>query len=177
MLKRNLLLLCFFTITLCTSAQRIALKTNTLDWLVASPNIGTEFILSSSSSFNINVSASPFSTSFFKNKHALLGIEYKHWFTRPLTGHFVGVMAHIDEYDRLLLGDYHKGNQIAAGFTYGYNMVLSERWNLEFELGLGYMRQREKKWDKDAEIPQTNNNNKNTFAPIKLAVSFSYIIK
>lgn len=178
MLKRNLILsTLFFATSLFSFGQRIALKTNTLDWLVVSPNLGVEFIMNSKTSLNINLSASPFDSKLFKNKHVLIGAEYRYWLSRPLSGHFVGAMAHVDEYSRYYFNNNYKGNQIAFGFTYGYNMVLSNRWNLELEIGAGYVRQREKKWNKNDTYPLTNNNNKNKLAPIKLAVTFSYILK
>ena len=178
MLKRNLIILIvFFATSLFSFGQRIALKTNTLDWLVASPNLGVEFVMSSKTSLNVNLSASPFSSKFFKNKHALIGAEYRYWLSRPLSGHFFGAMAHVDEYSRYYFSNNYVGNQLAFGFTYGYNMILNDRWNLEFEVGAGYVRQREKKWNKKDIAPLINNNNKNTLAPIKLAVTFSYILK
>ena len=47
-------------------AQRVAVKTNTLGWLTASPNVEAEFVLGRHISLNMGVAANPISTDNFK---------------------------------------------------------------------------------------------------------------
>ena len=47
-------------------AQRVAVKTNALGWLTASPNVEAEFILGRHVSLNMGVAGNPISTDNFK---------------------------------------------------------------------------------------------------------------
>lgn len=47
-------------------AQRVAVKTNALGWLTASPNVEAEFVLGSHVSLNMGIAANPISTDNFK---------------------------------------------------------------------------------------------------------------
>ena len=73
-------------------------------------------------------------------------IEVRKWFgkkaqDKPLTGHHVGPYAQLVTYD-MELGDRgymaDKWNY-AVGVSYGYSLPISERLNIDFSMGLGYM--------------------------------------
>lgn len=73
-------------------------------------------------------------------------VEGRYWLgerTRAnrLTGHFVGLYAGGGLYDfQWRSTDGYQGEFfIAAGVSYGYSMNLKRGWNLEFEIGLGYL--------------------------------------
>ena len=73
-------------------------------------------------------------------------------------------------------GEYHDGQGIGGGFTYGYDFVLSKRWNLELTAGIGALYRFEKKYDEGTTIPSSNNANRWCLVPIKLGVTLSYVI-
>ena len=56
--KRAILFI-FIAISFQVSAQRMAIKTNTLEWLAASPNLGVEFPLNDWMTAEISASANP----------------------------------------------------------------------------------------------------------------------
>ena len=89
-----------------------------------------------------------------KWKHWLLQPEASYWFCDRFAGHFVG--AH------LLGGQYNAGNihnslnflgtdfsvltdhryqgwAVGAGLAYGYSWIIDRHWNIEAEIGLGWV--------------------------------------
>ena len=61
-------------------AQRVAVKTNALGWLTASPNVEAEFVLGSHVSLNMGIAANPISTDNFKTTFTHFQPEVRYWF-------------------------------------------------------------------------------------------------
>lgn len=158
-------------------AQRVALKTNALGWLTASPNLESEFILSDHFSFNMGVMGNYLHTSKLKTSFIHFQPEVRYWFSRPQVRHFIGASTFITDYNFLINDKYHKGDAFAAGLTYGYSWILNSHWNIEATAGLGFLRYRQFKYGVDEARPTELNDKKSLFAPIKLGVSVVYIIK
>ena len=57
---RLTLIICSLFTVQWASAQRVALSTNTIDWLMISPNLSLETRLSQRLTLNIGVAANPF---------------------------------------------------------------------------------------------------------------------
>ncbi|MDE7397707.1 MAG: DUF3575 domain-containing protein, partial [Muribaculum sp.] len=90
-----------------------------------------------------------------KWKHWLLQPEGRYWFCDRFAGHFVGVHAlggqynfgHLKNNIHHFLGsnlsklsDYrYQGWYVGAGIAYGYDWVLGRHWNLEAEIGFGWV--------------------------------------
>jgi hypothetical protein len=55
--------------------------------------------------------------------------------------------------------------------------VLGDHWNIEATAGVGVLRYRQFKYDKGTPKPGAVNDSKTTIAPVKLGVSFVYIIR
>ena len=85
-------------------------------------------------------------------------------------------MAEAAYYDVTLKNKVYKGETAGAGLTYGYSFVLSNRWSLEATAGLGVMGVRQMNHDKNDPEP-TQPQTVWKVAPMKLGVSFVYIIK
>ena len=149
-------------------AQRVAVKTNTLGWLTATPNLEAEFVLGRHISLNMGLAANPISTNNLKT-------TFTHF--QPMVSHFLGVTAFMNNFDMMVKDVHHKGDAYAAGLTYGYAWVLGEHWNIEATAGVGVMRYRQFKYDKGTPRPGEPNNDKTIVAPVKLGVSFVYIIR
>ena len=137
-------------------AQRVAVKTNTLGWLTASPNVEAEFVLGRHISLNMGVAANPISTDNFKTTFTHFQPEVRYWLNRPMVSHFLGVTAFANNFNMLVKDVHHKGDALAVGLTYGYAQF---------------------KYDKGAPKPDAANDSKTTLAPVKLGVSFVYIIR
>jgi len=128
-------------------SSRVALKTNPLLWITASPNLGLEAALGEKWTLDLSGSLNPFT--FPENrkwKHWQLTLEPRFWFGNRFRGHFVGAHVGGGEFN---VGNVnvpfagfdkayrHEGWHLRGGLSYGYDWVLSDRWRLETELGLG----------------------------------------
>lgn len=169
--------LLFLCVAVHTYAQRVAIKTNTLGWLTASPNIEAEFVLGSHFSLDMSIMANPISTDKLKTRFTHFQPEVRYWLNRPMVSHFVGVTAFVNNFNMMFDEVHHKGDALAAGFTYGYAWVLGKHWNIEATAGVGLLRYRQFKYDEGMPKPDAVNDKKTTIAPVKLGVSFVYIIR
>lgn len=159
-------------------AQRVGIKTNALYWAALSPNIGLEFRLSRSFTLNLEGDFSPFKLKDDKIHHANFAPEVRYWFSgRPQARHFMGVMGLLSAYNLSWDRKAHEGLGAGAGLTYGYAFVLGRRWSLETTVGAGFFRYREKKFTVGERKPSAPNHTGVAFAPLKLGVTLTYLIK
>lgn len=173
-------MLCFL-LFLCNPtdlrAQRVALKTNLADWITASPNLSVEFAVSNRFSLDLSGTVAPF---YLKDdlyfKHARLQPELRYWFQNLLTKHYIGITAFYSTYDAGYKDKAYFGDSYAAGLTYGYNWILSRRWNFEVNAGVGAIHYRLARYTPGTEHPEPNES-KWMIAPVKLGISFVYIMK
>ncbi|MCS2319636.1 DUF3575 domain-containing protein [Bacteroides fragilis] len=167
----------FIAISFQVSAQRMAIKTNTLEWLAASPNLGVEFPLNDWMTAEISASANPWKiTDKLFYRHGRVQAEAKYWLRRP-----AGTPLH--RYHRILFhvrcGNKPQGilwRCRGAGVTYGYNWILSRRWNLEVSGGVGVARYRLVRYQPGSTHGEPNESGWAPI-PVKLSVSFIYIAK
>lgn len=170
------LLFCIFSIN--GFSQKLALKTNLVQWATASPNLGAEFVLSNRLSLDLSGSFNVwFPGSSLALKHVLIQPELRYWFGRPMTRHFVGATAFYSNYNVLFRHKRYYGDAVAAGFTYGYVWVINKRWNLEATVGLGALHCRQYKYAETEVRPEDINDSHWMIAPVKLGVSFVYILR
>lgn len=173
--------LLFIFMILCNApdaqAQRLAIRTNVPEWGVLSPNLGLEFALNSKLSLECTGALCPFR---FKDdlyfKHARAQTELKYWFENILAHHYVGLMGFYSSFDVDLRKKGAFGDSYAFGLTYGYDWVLSRRWNIEFSAGLGAIHYRIAHYVPPAPHAQPDDSGWKA-APVKLGISFVYIIK
>lgn len=164
------------------SAQRVAVKTNALYWLTATPNLGAEFRLNRHFTLNVEGAVNRLKVGDKLNTKGIGAMpEVRYWFSgRPQARHFVGLMGLVAGYSvnvKLKSSEprnYHGGAAVGAGLTYGYSFVLSKHWSLETTAGLGLLSIKERKSQGNG---PTHDNNKCMLTPTKLGVSFVYIFK
>lgn len=154
-MKRTLLILVCIASAFAANAQKAAVKTNLLYDATATINAGVEFGLAPR--WTLDVSGNYNAWTMPENrkwKHWLVQPEARYWFCDRFAGHFLG--AH------LLAGQFNFGNlknsvsflgtdfsilsdrrcqgwYAGAGVAYGYAWVLGKHWNIEAELGAGYV--------------------------------------
>lgn len=175
--SRGILILAMLLLPLSGFSQKIAVKTNLLEWATISPNISAEFVVSPTMSLDLSASFNkwvPFSNTKFD--HLSIQPELRYWFQRPMAQHFVGFTLLYLDYDILTKGTFHNGQAVGGGFTYGYDFVLSKRWNLELSAGIGTVYRFEKKYADGEAVPAENNANRWCLIPVKLGVTISYVI-
>lgn len=179
--KNTCQLMLLFLLMLCCyqplRAQRVAVKTNTLRWLTASPNVEAEFILGRHFSLNASVAGNPIHADRFQTNFFHLQPEVRYWLNRPMVSHFFGVTAFINSYNMLIDHVHRKGDAWAAGLTYGYSWALNQHWNIEASAGVGILRYRQFKYDHGSQRPSSPNDCHTLPAPVKLSVSVVYVFR
>lgn len=139
-------------------AQNVALKTNLLNDALTTPNLGIEVATGKKQTFNLVYGLNAWEYGSGRQaKHWVLMPEYRWWMCTRMNGHFLGVHALGGEFNAgninapvpgfFFAGDNiakgikdhrYEGKFLGAGFTYGYQWILSRHWNLEAEAGVGY---------------------------------------
>lgn len=165
-------------------AQHLAIKTNVLMDAALVPNMGLEFVTGEHSSMDLSVFGShkPYGLHC-----TMIGLqpEYRFWFNgRPMIREYVGVSALITTYDIGLGKQIYDGDAAGLGITGGYAFLIGKRWNLELSGGFGALFFHQKQYYKEDnyddyfvdEAVKANTWGYKLF-PIKLGVTFSYIIK
>lgn len=172
----------------------LVLKTNLLYGAYAlTPNLGIEIGLGRRTTLDVSGSYNWFNLdgdngNNKKLVHWIVQPEFRYFLCERFNGHFFGVHALYSQYNigghelPLLLGKgssnfRHEGMAMGAGLTYGYQLMLGKRLNLEFSIGLGYINLRYDKYDCPKCGSKISTENKNYFGPTKAAISLIYRIK
>ena len=162
-LQAKVFLMTFFLLSaFVLQAQNFAVKTNLFyGGFTQTPNIGAELGLGSRSTLDVGFGYNPWNLNGKKDAsgvvvdnrklvHWVAGAEYRYWLCEKFNGHFFGVHAlgslyNIAEYNLpLLFGDDSKDHRFegwaaGGGISYGYQFVLGRNWNLEANIGAGYL--------------------------------------
>lgn len=172
-----LLSLCALFSTPWIQGQRVALKTNLVDYALLSPNLTLEARLSRTVSLQLGVSGAPIdfgSDAKFRLRYYSIDPEVRYWFNRPMARHFLAVSATAGAYNLHFRSRHYVGDMVGAGISYGYAWPLSDHWNLEAELGVGLASLS----GRFTRAGHTNHNWHHIYpVPIRCGVSFSYIFK
>jgi len=158
-------------------AQKVAVKTNTLMWLTATPNLEAEFILGSHVSLSMGIAVNPINTNNLKTTFTHFQPEVRYWINRPMVSHFVGLTAFTNSFDLMINSKYYKGDAAAAGLTYGYAWIIGKHWNMEVTAGVGVLKYRKFEYEKGMPKPDMHDGRRTVIAPVKLGLSFAYIIQ
>ena len=190
-LKLLILMAFIGAINLTGKAQEVALKTNIIPDALASPNLGVEVGLAPKWTLDITGEVNMWEINKHKWKHWLAQPEARYWFCERFAGHFLGI--------HLLGGQYNFGNihnninflgsdfsqltehrfqgwAAGGGIAYGFACVLDRHWNLEFELGIGYLYTRFDRYScvecGKLEEPDLHHN---YYGPTKIAINLEYV--
>ena len=173
------------------AAQKVGIKTNLVGDGFLSPNLGVEIGLAPKWTLDLTGEVNFWDINNHKWKHWLFQPEARYWFCDRFAGHFLAMHAiggqynfgHIKNGITFLgsrfknLTDYrYQGWAAGAGIGYGYAWVLNKHWNLEAEIGIGWMYTRYDKYQcSDCGKKLESNRPHNYVGPTKLAISFEYI--
>jgi membrane protein len=160
-----------------THAQRIAIKTNALEYLVLSPNLSLEARLSRKLSVQLEVGGCPITRPVggIKLSNFRVEPELRYWFNRPMARHFVALSATAGSYSLRLKERYFTGDVIGAGVSYGYALVLSDHWNMEAEIGLGLASLKGYNYKGANNVPEKKNFSRIYPVPIRVGLTFAYV--
>ena len=137
-----------------TRAQEVAIKTNLLSDALLNVNAGVEIGLAPRWTLDLSGQYNGWTVNDRKWKHRLVQPEARYWFCDRFARHFLGFHALGGEYNvgninadfnflgtnfGILKNNRVQGWAVGAGIAYGYAWVLGKHWNLEAEIGVGYV--------------------------------------
>lgn len=146
--KFYLLLWLFLPTIMEIHGQVVAVKTNLLYDAIATPNVGAEVAFHKHWSVEASGYYNGWTYSSDKSfKNWMVQPEVRYWIHERFNGHYFGLHAQYMDYDfaglKLPYGmkkeSSYSGNAYGGGISYGYQLYLSPRWNLEFTAGFGYL--------------------------------------
>lgn len=187
-MKQFALLFFFVFFTSLLSAQDVAIKNNMLYDLTATPNLGVE--VGVSKHFSLDLSGGYHPWSFMDNKsleHWVVQPELRYWLFERFDGHYIGLHAQYMDYKFSGLDlpwgmdkeNGYDGDAFGAGISYGYQMYISPRWNLELTIGGGFNQLEYSKYILEEKGLRTDLGRfkRNYYGLTKLGISIVYIIK
>ena len=172
-------------------AQDVGIKTNLLYDAVLTPTVGVEVGVAPKWSLDLSGSINAWTVNDKKWKQWMVQPEARYWFCQRNDGHFLAVHALGGQYnfynldlpftflgtDFSLLKDHRQqGWMVGAGVAYGYSWILGRHWNIEAELGIGWIYTRYDEFS----CPQCGtklkeNKPHNYVGPTKAAVNLIYV--
>jgi len=173
-------------------AQKVAVKTNLLYDATATINAGIEFGLAPKWTLDLSGNFNGWTMSHDRKwKHWMAQPEARYWFCDRFAGHFLGFHAlggqynvgHLKNNIKFLGTDFSKlsdsryqGWFIGAGVAYGYAWVLNKHWNLEGEIGVGYVYTEFDRFNcKGCGKKVEEDKNHHYFGPTKAAINLIYV--
>ena len=145
------------------AAQIFAVRANALAACSATLNVGAETALTDNWSLELSGYWNPVKT-------ASLSMNF--------VGHFIGQHLTYAGYDLGSRTKRYKGHAYGFGVSYGYAWMLSKRWNVALEAGIGLFHTEDIRRDptvSDWEDEYIYRYRRWTLAPSKMELSFSYI--
>lgn len=168
-----------------------SLKTNLLADLTATINIGAEMKIAPKWSVDLSANFNAWSFSGGRKwKQFVVQPEVRYWLCDGMAGHFFAAHALGGRYNFGHLGfahnflgvDYgelrnnrYEGWAGGAGIGYGYCWVLKRHWNIEAEIGLGFVYAKYDKYECEGCGRRTDSGHKVFFTPTKAAVNIIYV--
>lgn len=173
-------------------AQDVAIKTNLISDATLSPNLGIEFALAPKWTMDISGEGNFWKLSHGKRwKHWLLQPEARYWFCDRFQGGFLGLHALGGQYnfggikgmpDFLgtkfsELENYRfQGWYAGAGVAFGWAWAIAKHWNIEAEIGLGWVYTRYDKYECAVCGDKLDENHPHNYVgPTKAAVNVVYV--
>lgn len=162
------------------SAQRVAISTDVVEWATQTANIAVDARLGDRVTLGIGVCGNPFKSYFGDNSLRTANFRVqprvRYWFNRAMARNFIGFSLTGGTYDLIYRDHHYNGDIVAASVHYGYALVLSKHWNVEFSGGLGVGYTKGYSWPSGTMAPE-NSNVKHAFFMPDLSVSFTYVFK
>ncbi len=173
------------------NAQDVALKTNLINDIALSPNIGVEVGLAPKWTLDMTAEMNLWKVDGRSWKHLYFQPEARYWFCQRFSGHFIGfhALGGIYNFGKLnlpfnMLGSNlkelkdkrYQGWAVGAGVVYGYAWPLHKHWNIEAALGIGWLYTRFDSYPcQTCGTKIDRNKSHNYFGPTKLSVAVEYI--
>lgn len=189
-LKGILCSIAFVICVLAAQAQTHALKTNLLSDATLTLNGAYEVKLAPRWTAELGGNLNAWTVDKHSWRQWSLMPEARYWFCQAFSGHFLGAHLLGGQYDwgnlnmdfNMLgtdfgkLKDYrYQGWMVGAGVAYGYSWILNRHWNIEAEVGFGWVYTRyDQYYCTDCAKRVKRNAPHNYVGPTKAAVNLVY---
>lgn len=159
-------------------AQYCAVRTNVIGLATGTVNIGVDVSVADKWTVDLAAYWNPINTESFSCRLYAAQLGTKRWLYEAFVGHFIGSQL---TYGNYLYGGsrrYYKGDMAGLGFSYGYAWLLSKRWNLTAEIGIGVFRMKDTR--RDRIVPEydpiyVQHFKRWAIGPTRAEISFSYL--
>ncbi|MCD7968865.1 MAG: DUF3575 domain-containing protein [Alistipes sp.] len=154
------------------------------------PNVALEFGIKDQWTINVSGSYNPWKRKgdFNSNKklvHSIFKAEARFWTCSRFDGHYVGVYPLYARYNigshkipMLFKKDYrYEGHAFGGGVSYGYHLMLSRQWGLEFSAGVGAAYMSHEKYHCAVCSTDFVKENKTFLGPTDLGIRLVFVIK
>lgn len=137
-IRRHFIVLILLFFPIMGNAQKYGIKTNIFGLATGSFNIEASLALSDKWTLHLPFSWNPFSIGKnYKIQHLVVQPGARWWLWHSYTGLFFGGQVIAVKYN-IALNEYrYQGWAAGAAVSAGYSFMLSRRWNLETEAGIG----------------------------------------
>ena len=160
------------------AAQIFAVRADALAALTGTLHLGGEVSVADKWSVEASGYWNPVkSSSLSMNFHAVQ-ISGRYWLYESFVGHFVGGQLSYVGYDLGSRTRRYDGRAYGIGFSYGHAWMLSKRWFVTLEAGIGLYRTKDTRRDPtvgDWDDEYIYHYRRWTLAPSRLGGSFSYL--
>ena len=171
-------------------AQKAGIKTNIIYDALLSPTLGVEFAMAPKWSFDISATVNAWTINDKRWRQWMVQPEARLWFCRRFDGHFMALHGIGGQYNfgnldipfKFLGTDFSQlkdhrlqGWMAGAGIGYGYSWILDRHWNLEAEIGIGWIYTRYDQFScTGCGKKDLKNKPHNYFGPTKAALNLVY---
>ncbi len=170
--------------------QSVALKTNLIGDALLSPNAAIEVGLAPRWTSEVSGQFNLWSVDGHKWRHWVVQPELRYWLCRRFQGHFFAAHLLGGEYNMGHLGldinflgtnlkplntHRYEGWGLGAGLAYGYAWAVHPHWNVEAEIGLGYIFAKYREYPCAECGTETGRGNHNYVGPTKAALNLVYL--
>ncbi|MCH5232396.1 MAG: DUF3575 domain-containing protein [Muribaculaceae bacterium] len=182
----------FFPLSYLAFSQKVGIKTNILSDVFTTPSLGVEYRVSNLWTIDFSAQLNAWNINGRRWRHWMLQAEARRWYRESLKGSFFGAHIIVGQFNignintkfKFLGTDFSKlkdnryqGWGGGLGLAYGYAWNLARHWNLEAEVGIGWICTRYDKYP-CAECGSVirKGGNHNYFGPTKLCFAVEYIL-
>lgn len=191
-IKKICLVFIMMVIGLSANAQsNVAIKTNFVPDALLSPNIGVEVGLAPQWTLDISGEVNLWPINNKKWKHWMVQPEARFWFCDRFAGQFIGLhlmggqysFGNIRNHFNFLGSDFSpltdhrvEGWGAGLGVGYGYSLILSDHFNLEFEIGVGAVYTRFNTFETPDSFEKIEENAQHFYyGPTKVSIALEYV--
>ena len=174
----SLCLLAFWGKPQLAAAQFFSAKVNALAALTATVNVGVDAAVADKWTLDVSAYWNPINSDSFSCRLYAAQIGTKRWLYEAFVGHFIGGQL---TYGNYLYGGsrrYYKGGMAGLGFSYGYAWLLSKRWNVTAEIGIGVFYMKDTRRDRippEYESIIIHHYKRWVVGPSRAEISFNYL--